>query len=78
MVRQIVGVIVCATMATAALGCGSGVTVEEAKQLCDKMRNDGPQCVDDAAYKQCLSCQAECGDQCLTQESCPVQFACPK
>lgn len=65
-------------VALAALGCGSGVSADEAKLRCDQQRTADTVCVDDKAYQQCLSCQEECGDQCATLDSCPAQFSCPK
>jgi hypothetical protein len=79
MVRHLAGFAAWMMMAAAALGCGAGVSAEEAKQRCDQARKaEGLQCVPDAAYQQCRSCQEECGDGCQTAESCPVQFLCSK
>jgi len=78
MVRHLAGFAALWMMA-AALGCGPGVSEEEAKVRCDQERlANGTNCIDDAAYSQCLSCEQECGDQCLRLESCPQQYTCPQ
>lgn len=77
MFRLIVGCAVWGVMA-AALGCGAGDAEDTAKLRCDQARAADKACVDDAAYKQCLSCEQACGEPCAILESCPVQFACQK
>jgi hypothetical protein len=77
MVRSLVG-FVALGMAAMALGCGSGISKDDAELRCGQVRTSQSVCVTDAAYQQCVTCQEECGDRCLTLESCPAQFSCPK
>jgi len=79
MVRKVIVFAAGMVIAMAALGCGSGVSADDAKLRCDQAKqNDGAACITDAGYAQCVSCQEECGDKCVQLESCPTQFACPK
>jgi hypothetical protein len=78
MIRQVMGFAAWSMMVAAALGCDPGLSPDDAKARCDQTKKADSQCVDDNAYEQCLSCQEECGDACLTLESCPLQFQCPK
>jgi hypothetical protein len=55
------------------LGCG-GYSSDEAKQVCDLERTKP--CQNDETYAACISCFEECGSDCATLESCPVQYAC--
>jgi hypothetical protein len=55
--------------------CG-GLSTEEATGYCDRARKAESQCVDDAAYQQCISCYEDCGVDCTANESCPRQFTC--
>ena len=77
MVRWLVGFMALGTAAMA-LGCGSGVSKEDAELRCGQTRSSVSACVTDTAYQQCVSCQEECGDHCVPNESCPLQFSCPK
>jgi len=77
MVRRLVGLMALG-MTAAALGCGSGLSKEDATLRCDQLRTSIRACINDAAYQQCVACQEECGDRCMTLESCPLQFTCPK
>jgi len=61
--------------ALALVACG-GYSPEEAQTKCDLERTSKSQCVNDAAYQQCLSCFEECGDGCAIAESCPLQYIC--
>ena len=60
-----------------ALGCGDGLSTDDAKLRCDQERAAKTACFTDQAYDQCVQCNEECGDKCATLESCPVQYACP-
>lgn len=59
-------------------GCG-GLSNEDARLRCDQLRTaNATNCMTDEAYDQCVVCYEECGDECATLESCPLQFACPE
>lgn len=79
MVRMVAGFFISMMIAAAAIGCGSGVSEDDAKLRCDQEKtNNASACIDDAAYAQCMSCEQECGDHCVRMETCPTQFTCPK
>jgi hypothetical protein len=59
------------------LGCGTGESTEEATDNCQRQRQAQASCFDDAAFDSCVSCREECGRDCITAESCPLQFSCP-
>jgi hypothetical protein len=63
-------------LSAAVLGCGSGLSTEDAQLRCDQERAAKDQCFTDEAYAQCVSCYEECGDSCATLTSCPVQYSC--
>lgn len=77
MIRRLVGFMALGVTAIA-LGCGSGVSKEDAELRCGQLRTSIAACMNDAAYQQCVSCNEECGDRCNQLDSCPAQFACPK
>ena len=59
-----------------AASCGGGDDTEEATKTCQDVRARQSQCVDDAAFAQCVACREECGKDCSQLESCPLQFTC--
>jgi hypothetical protein len=65
-----------AAIAASAIGCGSGLSTEDATLRCDQERAAKDACFTDEAYTQCVSCHEECGDACAVLESCPVQYSC--
>ncbi|MCC6555257.1 MAG: hypothetical protein IT372_20020 [Polyangiaceae bacterium] len=78
MVRRVWPALALLAPAALAAGCG-GLSTVEAEQRCDQARAaDATDCVNDAAYDQCVSCFEECGDECAKAESCPAQFICPE
>ncbi|MGK3984937.1 hypothetical protein WME99_17955 [Sorangium sp. So ce136] len=60
----------------AALGCGGGYDVEDARAACDALVGQVATS-DKAAYDDCMECHLECGAECAVLESFPPQFACP-
>lgn len=66
----------CLALSAAAIGCGSGLSTEDATLRCDQERAAKTACFTDEAYAQCVSCHENCGDSCAVLESCPVQYAC--
>jgi hypothetical protein len=63
--------------AAAALGCGSGLSVEDATIRCDQEKAAKAQFVTSAAYAQCIACYQECGDDCLIAATAPSSYSCP-
>jgi hypothetical protein len=62
--------------ASAALGCGSGLSEEDAQLRCDQERESKGAFVTDEAYDQCLACFEECGDACEPQATVPASYEC--
>ena len=65
-----------ALMAVAA--CGSGENEADALSVCSDERQRQSQCINDAAFQECVSCRQKCGRNCLqnTPQTCPVQYHC--
>lgn len=63
--------------AAAALGCGSGLSLEDATIRCDQEKAAKPQFVTFAAYNQCLTCYQECGNDCVVAATAPSSYTCP-
>lgn len=61
----------------AALGCGSGLSLEEATVRCDQEKTAKKEFVTFAAYNQCLACYQECGDTCVAAATAPATYKCP-
>jgi len=63
--------------AATALGCGSGLSPEDAKIRCDQEKAAKAQFVTFAAYNQCLVCYEQCGDDCIIAATAPSSYSCP-
>ncbi len=63
--------------AAAALGCGSGLSLEDATIRCDQEKAAKSQFVTSAAYAQCLTCYQECGNDCVIAATAPSSYSCP-
>ena len=66
------------TIAVLSVGCGSGLSTEEATQRCDQERFIKDDFYTDSSYAQCISCFEECGDECLARATAPETYACPE
>ena len=64
-------------MAVTALGCGNGLSEDDAKLRCDQERAAKGSSVTDDAYDQCLTCYEDCGDDCTASGTSPATYACP-
>ena len=78
MMTKVFALALLSTLAAAALGCGSGMSTEDATLRCKQERAAKNACVTDEAFNQCVKCLEECGDTCATLETCPVQYSCPQ
>ena len=78
--KNVRGLAALITIAIAALsvGCGSGLSTEEATQRCDQERFIQGMLFTDDAYAQCLTCYEECGDECDRRSTTPPSFLCPE
>jgi hypothetical protein len=77
MVRTVSFAAVLMMTAAAALGCGAGLSVEDATLRCDQEKAAKPQFVTFAAYNQCLACYEQCGDNCVAAATAPASYTCP-
>jgi hypothetical protein len=64
-------------IAALSMGCGSGLSTEEATQRCDQERTSQNLLFTDAIYAECVSCYEECGDDCDPQSTTPLTYVCP-
>jgi hypothetical protein len=64
------------------LGCGDGLSEEDATVRCDQeVQSRGQQdCITPGspAYDECMSCFQECGDLCQPSSECPAKYTCPE
>jgi hypothetical protein len=75
MARPGLGSLILLSLLGLAAGCG-GLSTKEAQQRCDQASVDATNCMSDEAYKECVICYEDCGDDCTIGESCPYTFAC--
>jgi hypothetical protein len=59
-------------VAALSIGCGSGLSTEEATQRCDQERISKT-FFTEASYAQCLECYEQCGDECTALARSPEQ-----
>ena len=66
-----------ALVALLTIGCGGGLSTEDATEECDEIRQRLTQCMsEDATFQSCVSCFEECGIDCEFSDQCPATFAC--
>ena len=61
---------------TAALGCGSGLSREDATIRCDQEKVSKGSLFAKDTYNECLSCYETCGDDCAPVASSPPTYKC--
>jgi hypothetical protein len=78
MVQKLHGLAALSMVALLALGCGKGLSQEDAKVRCDQEKTaKAPQCFDvTKTYDDCMSCYQECGDDCRANAECPATYTC--
>jgi hypothetical protein len=68
-----------AVVALGAMGCQNGFDREQATAECDADREQFENCVNQAAYDECIACHEQCGTDCSTSgNACPTKFTCPE
>ncbi len=60
------------------LGCGSGMTTEEATDRCSELERRLPTCFNDEVRTSCVSCYEACGTDCEQSTDCPSKFSCER
>ncbi|MEO5726629.1 MAG: hypothetical protein ABI134_08290 [Byssovorax sp.] len=63
--------------AAAALGCGSGLSLEDATIRCDQEKVSKGSLFAKGTYDECLQCYETCGDECAPVASSPPTYGCP-
>ena len=61
----------------AAMGCGSGLSADDAAIRCDQEKAAKGQLFGKDTYAACLSCFEQCGDTCHAISSSPPTYGCP-
>ncbi|MEZ4440591.1 MAG: hypothetical protein R3B72_15945 [Polyangiaceae bacterium] len=58
------------------VACGDGLSPEDATAECERLQEDIPSCLADAAvFTECEACYEECGLNCSLESGCG--FVCP-
>ena len=60
----------------AALGCGSGLSVEDATIRCDQEKAAKGALFSTTTYNECLTCYETCGNECSSVASSPPTYKC--
>ncbi|MFS8066908.1 MAG: hypothetical protein ACMG6S_11105 [Byssovorax sp.] len=78
MFRTLSAAAVLVITSTAALGCGSGLSLEDATIRCDQEKVSKGSLFARGTYDECLWCYQTCGDECTSVASSPPTYECPK
>ena len=76
MVRTVGAAAVLVITSLAALGCGSGLSLEDATIRCDQEKTAKGSLFGPQTYNQCLKCYETCGDECSSVASSPPTYQC--
>ncbi len=76
MFRSVGAAVLLMISSMAALGCGSGLSLEEAAVRCDQEKSAKGQLFGKTTYQECLSCFQECGDTCAPISTSPPTYSC--
>lgn len=77
MFRSIGAAAILVITSMAALGCGSGVSTEEATIRCDQEKASKGMLFGKTTYQECLACFELCGNDCSPIASSPPTYTCP-
>lgn len=77
MFRTLSAAAVLVITSTAALGCGSGLSREDATIRCDQEKASKGSLFAKTTYNECLQCYELCGDECSPVASSPPTYECP-
>lgn len=76
MFRTIGAAAVLVITSLAALGCGSGLSVEDATIRCDQEKASKGSLFGRETYNECISCYETCGNECSSVASSPPTYKC--
>lgn len=74
LLRALAAVSAVAFLSVTAVGCGSGLSKEDADIRCDQEK--AALGFSDAVYAQCEDCYEKCGDSCVRHATSPITYAC--
>ena len=77
MFRSIGAAAVLVITSMAALGCGSGLSLEDATIRCDQEKVSKGSLFGPQTFNECLACYESCGDECSPLASSPPTYSCP-
>jgi hypothetical protein len=77
LLRALAAVSAVAWISAVAVGCGGGLSKEDADVRCDQEKAALTACFDDKVYAACEACFEKCGDSCIRGGTCPSTYACP-
>ena len=60
----------------AALGCGSGLSADDAAIRCDQEKASKGKLFGTTTYRECLDCYETCGDTCTAISTSPPTYQC--
>jgi Na+-translocating ferredoxin:NAD+ oxidoreductase RNF subunit RnfB len=72
--RALAAVSMVAFLSATAVGCGSGLSKEDADIRCDQEK--AALGFSDAVYKSCEDCFMKCGDECVRMATSPISYEC--
>lgn len=72
--RALAAVSMVAFLSAMAVGCGSGLSKEEADIRCDQDKTALG--FSDAVYAECEDCYMKCGDTCIRKATNPISYEC--
>jgi len=59
------------------VGCGGGMSTEDAQAECEALRQRLASCLEDEdTIAACVSCYEDCGVNCNVSNDCPATFSC--
>lgn len=76
MFRTIGAAAVLVLTSMAALGCGKGLSEEDATIRCDQEKTAKGSLFGTETYNECLTCYETCGDECTSVASSPPEYKC--
>ena len=76
MFRTIGAAAVLVITSVAALGCGKGLSLEDATIRCDQEKTAKGSLFGPGTYNECLTCYETCGDECTSVASSPPAYKC--
>jgi hypothetical protein len=74
--RALAAVTAVLALSATAIGCGSGVSQDEAETRCKQDQTALGFFFDDKVMAQCVACQQDCGNDCTRHSTSPITYSC--